>query len=139
MENEITSLSKKPLLNLTGKSNTELREIYGAPNLENMKAIGEDFDKLTIVLVNYAEALINAGLLTEAITVLEYGVFIKSDMSKNYTLLADCFSTLNQPRRIETLKEQLKPLHLLMEPVIISHFEELLNKAPAPSEDFKTE
>lgn len=126
MEEEITEISKKPLLNLTGKTNTELSETYGAQNLETMKEIGDDFDKLTMVLVKYATALYEAGLITEAISVLEYGVLVKSDVSTTYTLLADCYARLGQKRRIQTLKEQVMPLGLLMGPVIIKHLDELM-------------
>lgn len=128
MEDEITAISKKPLLNLTGKSNTELRETYGSPNLEAMKEIGDDFDKLTMVLVKYANALFDAELITETITVLEYGVLIKSDVSTTYTLLGDCYAKLGQKRRVQTLKEQVLPLGLLMGPVIIKHLDALLDE-----------
>lgn len=136
MESELIELSKKPLLNLTNMTNTELKATYGSPNLEAMKKIGDDFDKLTVVLVSYAEALMSEGHISEAITVLEYGVFIKSDVSKTYTLLADCFAKLHQPRRIITLKDSVKPLHLLMEPVIMSHLDDLLSELDDSTEHF---
>lgn len=126
LESQIIALSKKPLLNLTGKTNTELRETYGSPNFEAMKAIGDDFDRLTMILVDYADALINKGHITEAITVLEYGAYIKSDISKNYTLLCDCFITLNQKNRILTLKEYVLSLNIPMESVIINYMDKLL-------------
>lgn len=131
MERQITEISKKPLLNLTGKTNTELREIYGSPNLEAMQEIGDDFDTLTVLLNSYAQALADADLIDEAITVLEYAVSIKTDVSSSYTLLGDCYYKKEQPRRIEFLKEQIYPLHLLRESIIIDH----LNRLTASLDD----
>ena len=128
LEEEITSISKKPLINLAGKTNTELMETYGSPNLDAMKEIGEDFDRLTIALAAYGEVLFDSGHITEAITVLEYGVFIKSDVSKTYTVLCDCFDYLNQKRRIENLRSLVAPMNMIMTPVILAHIDGILEK-----------
>ena len=48
LENILRDLSKKRLLNLTGKTNTELKEAYGVANLTTMQSIGEDFDLLLL-------------------------------------------------------------------------------------------
>lgn len=134
MEREIEAISKKPLLNLTGKTNTELRETYGAPNLEAMKEIGDDFDRLTVLLTDYAQALFDAELIDEAIPVLEYSIFIKTDVSKSYTLLGDCYFKKGQARRIETLKEQVVPLNLLRGKIITDYLDGLIQKMQEQSE-----
>lgn len=143
IENEIREISQKPLLNLTGKTNTELRETYGSPNFEAMKEIGEDFDRLASAIIAYANAMIQAGETTLAITVLEYGVFIKSDLSKNYTLLADCFKKMGQKRRISTLRDQVLTMNLATEPLILKHLDSLLESFPEENqetlENFNTE
>lgn len=123
IEDEITEISKKPLLNLSGKTNTELRETYGSPNLEAMQAIGDDFDRITVLICDYAKKLMDAGEWSLAITVLEWGVFIKSDVSRNYTYLCDCFKELGQTRRIETLREQVELSDFVMKPVVLKHIE----------------
>lgn len=126
IENKITEYSKKRLLNLTGKTNTELRELYGAPNLEIMQEIGDDFDGFSIALNEYAKKLKENECYKEAIPVLEYGLIIKTDISENYIMLADCYKAVGQDRRIETLKEQVMTLGLLMEPSIIAHIDSFL-------------
>lgn len=126
LENELSSLSQKRLLNLTGKTNTELRELYGSPNLEAMQKIGDDFDRFSIVLADYATKLVESELYEEAIRVLEYALLIKTDISKCYTMLGDCYIALGQPRRVETLKEQVLSLGLWMESSIISYLDNLL-------------
>ncbi len=108
LENKLKELSNKKILNLTQKTNTDLKEEYGLPNLQAMQEIGENFNELTILLVDYAEQFFTRNMYNEAITILEFGVVIKSDVSKNYTLLADCYKELGQYRRIQTLKEQVE-------------------------------
>ena len=76
LEETLKELSHKRLLNLTGKTNTDLKELYGVANLTTMQAIGEDFDLLTITLKDYGAALIQQGKLADAISVLEFGVAI---------------------------------------------------------------
>lgn len=126
LENKITEYSKKRLINLTGKTNTQLREMYGSPNLEIMQEIGDDFDKFSVVLNKYAKELVENGHFKEAVSVLEYGLVIKTDISENYIMLANCYKELNQERRIETLRDQVKTLGLLREPLIIEHIESLI-------------
>ncbi len=48
-----------------------MKEAYGVANLTTMQSIGEDFDLLTITLKDYGAALIEQGLLADAISVLE--------------------------------------------------------------------
>lgn len=126
IEDEILAISKKPLLNLSGKTNTELRETYGSPNLEAMQAIGDDFDRITVLICDYAKELMDAGEFSLAITVLEWGIYIKSDVSRNYTYLCDCFKELGQERRIETLREMVEGSEFVMKPVALKHIDEVL-------------
>ena len=120
-------LAGKRLLNLTGKNNTELKEAYGVANLATMQAIGEDFDRLTVILKEYAEGLIAQNQLTDAIRVLEFGVAIGTDISQNYTLLGDCYQALGQTDKIGYLMTQVENRHLLLGPSIIRHLQSLLS------------
>lgn len=127
LETELQELADKRLLNLTGKTNTELKEAYGVANLATMQAIGEDFDRLTVILKEYAEGLIAQSQLTDAIRVLEFGVAIGTDISQNYTLLGDCYQALGQTDKIGYLMTQVENRHLLLGPSIIRHLQSLLS------------
>lgn len=127
LETELQELADKRLLNLTGKTNTELKEAYGVANLATMQAIGEDFDRLTVILKEYAEGLIAQNQLTDAIRVLEFGVAIGTDISQNYTLLGDCYQALGQTDKIGYLMTQVENRHLLLGPSIIRHLQSLLS------------
>lgn len=128
LENILRDLSKKRLLNLTGKTNTELKEAYGVANLTTMQSIGEDFDLLTITLKDYGAALIEQGLLADAINVLEFGVAIGTDISQNYNMLGDCYLALGKTDKISYLIEQVESRNLMLAPSILRHLRGLLSE-----------
>ena len=68
---------------------------------------------------------------------LEYGVVIKTDVSKNYTLLGDCYKYKNQPRRIATLREQAENYNGIMRDSILKHLDGLLSEDNP--EDFESQ
>ena len=126
IEDKLVALSEKDILNLVGKTNTDLKEEYGVPNFDKMQEVGENFNELTVTLVEYGNELILRNMLDEAISVLEYGIAIKTDVSKNYTLLGDCYKQKNQPRKIKVLREQAVRYDGIMRESIIRHLDELL-------------
>ena len=125
IEEELEQLSGKRLLNLNGKTNTELKLEYGAQNLEIMQEIGDDFSRMTMLLTDYAKGLMQEGRFEDAITVLEFGLSVGSDISTNYILLGDCYQSTGQPGKIQKLKEDVKKLHLLLEKKILDYLESL--------------
>lgn len=135
MEDQITGLSKKPLLNLNGKTNTDLKLEYGAGNLERMQHIGDDFSQLTILISDYAKALIDDKMYDDARRILEYGSSINSDISSNYMLLGDCYMHLGQAEKIEPLKEKVRSLHLLLESKIIGYLDSLTDRDEDDADD----
>lgn len=143
MERELRELSQKRLLNLTGKTNTELKERYGVANLTTMQSIGEDFDRLTVLLRDYGSALIDAGRLADAISVLEFGAAIKTDISQNYILLGNCYKALGKTDKIQYLLQQIETSDLMLTSHIQRHLQDLLSDQittdaiPSP-ENFET-
>lgn len=123
---DFKNLSEKKILNLTDKTNTDLKLEYGLNNLETMQEIGENYNRLTIIIRDLASLLIEQNRIDEAVRILEYGVSIKSDISANYTMLGDCYMKQGQERKIQTLIEQVNLLNLFMGPTIIKHLESLL-------------
>jgi len=105
-----------------------LKEAYGVANLTTMQSIGEDFDLLTITLKDYGAALIEQGLLADAISVLEFGVAIGTDISQNYNMLGDCYLALGKTDKISYLIEQVESRNLMLAPSILRHLRELLSE-----------
>ncbi len=127
IEQKLRELSTQRILNLTGVTNTQLKEQYGVPNLAEMSMIGERFDELSTLLVAYAEALISEGKKAAAVSVLEFGAGIHTDVSRNYTLLADCYYELGQSRKLGYLREQIEVSDLILKPSILRHLDSLGN------------
>lgn len=128
IERQLQELSEQKILNLNGVTNTELKVRYGVPNLNTMTEIGERYNQLTLLLMDYADALLEADRRIDAITVLEYGVVIKSDISRNYTLLADCYMQQEQPQRVQYLRDQVNAMDLPLKSAILRRLDGLLQK-----------
>lgn len=123
IEDELIELSSHRLLNLTNMTNTDLKEAYGVPNFETMSKIGEDFDRVSVLLNSYAKALIDANRTSDAVKVLEYAVGVKTDISESYTLLAGCYKELNNDTKLDYLKTQVEQSSLLMKSTILKSIE----------------
>lgn len=119
IENELQELSTHKLLNLTGKSNTDLKLEYGVPNFDTMTKIGEDFDRVCVLLNSYAKILKEAGLHTDALEVLEFAVGVGSDISETYTLLADYYRENGQDQKLEFLKSKVSSSEMLLKDSIL--------------------
>ncbi len=128
MEAQITELSKTRILNLTGKTNTDLKLQYGAANLDALTEIGENYNTLIILLVDYAKALMQKDDYEEAAKILEYGASIRSDISSNYMLLGDCYVALHRVSKIPVIRQQVESMDLLLGHKIVSYLDELTEK-----------
>ena len=123
IEEHLKELSQKKMLNLTQESNTDLKLKYGTDNLPVLSEIGENYNELTVLLCDYAKALMEVQDYEGARVVLEYGVSIETDVSTNYMLLGDCYQSLSTPEKITALKEQVVLRHLLLEQKILTYLD----------------
>lgn len=83
---------------------------------------------MTITLKDYGAALIEQGLLADAISVLEFGVAIGTDISQNYNMLGDCYLALGKTDKISYLIEQVESRNLMLAPSILRHLRGLLSE-----------
>jgi len=135
---QIRALADKRMLNLTEKTNTDLKLEYGRNHLEEMQKIGENFDALTVLLVSVAKRLVELSRYEDAVTVLEYGVKIGTDISTNYTLLGDCYANLGTTHKIPRLIETVEATDMVMKSAILTHLRPLLPEN-RETEDFDVE
>ena len=133
IEDELKELSTHKLLNLTGMSNTDLKLEYGLPNFETMSQIGEDYDRVCVLLNAYAKALIEAGRDDDAENVLEFAVGTGSDISESYIMLADCYKKRSQSEKLSFLCEQVSTSSMLLK----NHILDKINDSV--QEDFSTD
>lgn len=96
-------LSKEPIVNLTGITNTELKLTYGAPNIKLLSAYDQRYTTLARTLQTFAELLYQNGYLQEACTVLEFAISTYTDISASYRLLITVYQKLEKSDKISAL------------------------------------
>ena len=135
IEQELSELSTHKLLNLTGKTNTDLKLEYGVPNFETMKQIGDDYDRVTVLLNTYGKVLMANERFDDAIRVLEFAVGTNTDVSETYVLLAACYFATGKDDKLLYLKEHVEKMDTLMKASILAHIEEITNPPEQDSTD----
>lgn len=104
-EDALRELSAKPICNLNGISNTDLKLRYGAANLPALTECDTNYSTLLTLLANYGEKLYELSHLSEAKQVLEYALSLGTDIGKNYELLAAIYEEEGSPNRLHELRE----------------------------------
>ena len=123
----LKSLQDKRILNLTGKTTTDLKCEYGPANLDKLDEYDMNFTLFTKTIYAYGEQLHKLGFDEEAMTVLRFGIDSLSDISGNYKLLATLYVKYNQPEKVEELKEIAGSLDSLMKNTILRSLDEILS------------
>ena len=79
--------------------------------------------------------------MADAISVLEFGVAIGTDISQNYNMLGDCYLALGKTDKISYLIEQVESRNLMLAPSILRHLREPLSEdstdGPVKPENFE--
>ena len=118
--NTLCNLKDKKILNLTGYTNTDLKLQYGAANLTQLTVCDNNFTTLAKAVARIGEQLMKEGFTDEALSFLEYGITIQTDVSTNYTLLAEYYRSEGAPEKIDTLISRAEQLNSLMKDSILS-------------------
>jgi hypothetical protein len=108
----IIRLADKKILNLSGKTNTELKEAYGIANLNFLIEYDNNYITLVSMLYKWAQRLYDASYTQDAQAVLEYALSIKCDAAGAYKLLAKIYKQNNSPEKIRELIEQLSDISI---------------------------
>ncbi len=125
LQNSITALSQRPILNLTGLSNTDLKLKYGVANITLLSEYDSNYTLLVNSLYQWGSYLYEHEKIPEATTVLEFGVQCKTDVSKHYLLLATIYKDANKPEKIDNLILVANSLQTLMKDSILSALKEI--------------
>ena len=89
---EIKLLAEKKIVNLTGITNTDLKLTYGAANLPILSEYDQNFTALCKDIYDLGCEYKNAGLTDEAIAAFNAGISVGTDLSGNYTTLAEMYA-----------------------------------------------
>ena len=127
IEDALVQCSKNRMLNVNGMTNTDIKLEYGAANLEYIAGYGDEFSKMTLLLCDYAKALMEKERFDLAETVLEYGREVRSDISSNYTLLGDCYANGEKWDKLDELVADLPALGLPLQKKVLDYLGTLRN------------
>ena len=121
IEQEIMVLSNSEIVNFTEISNTDLKLTYGVANLPALSGFDANYTKLVRTIYAWSVRLHELGFTAEAITVLEYGVSIQTDMSKHYTYLGQLYADQSSADKLDELIGKAELLTTSTKPVILKH------------------
>jgi len=117
----IVELSKSPIVNLSGISNTDLKLKYGAPNIDTLVRYDSRYTTLSTTLQRLGQALYDEGYIEDAKTVLEYAISTRSDISQTYKLLGDIYKSDNNSSGISDLIQKAEELTTPMKSSILDY------------------
>ena len=126
LERESRANQVRRILNLTGISNTELKLSYGAANLTELTEYDDNFTTLIKAIASLGHALIDNNDTADALSFLEYGISIGSDISSNYIDLAIIYAATDRFDDIRKLKEKAGMLKSLSRDNIIEQLNNML-------------
>lgn len=120
----LRELSKSPIVNFTGISNTDLKLMYGAPNITLLSRYDQNYTLLVRNLQNWAQALYEKGYIDEACQVLEFAVETHTDITATYKLLSAIYRQKGQPEKIASLIPIAESLNTSLSSHIVSILKE---------------
>lgn len=108
----LRQLSAKKIVNLNGKTNTDLKLAYGAASLAALTEFDENYNTLICTIAKLGKLLCDQSEAKAAIDILLFGIRCGSDITDNYTLLVpllketnDCSSLTEVYQKLATLPE----------------------------------
>lgn len=122
---QIKALSSEKILNLTGYTNTDLKLKYGTANITELTEYDNHYTTLVTTLQKWADALLDANLEKEAVSVMEYSVSIGCDIGKPYRLLAVRYLKENRIDDYESLIAKAEELRSINKNSIVRSLREL--------------
>ena len=106
----IRTLAQETVVNLTGYTNTDLKLMYGAPNITALTQYDQNYTMLARTLQKWASLLYAQNLTDEAQTILEFAVSTRTDVSGTYRLLASIYRAQGEPDKIAGLMRTVETL-----------------------------
>jgi hypothetical protein len=119
----------KKALNLSGKTNTELKLEYGAANLNQLMEYDNNFITFVGMLHKWADRLYTKGYVEEAKEVLEYGVACLTDVPKSYRLLAEIYYNSDSISQIDHLIETIANTKITDKEKLINELTAIKNRS----------
>lgn len=121
----LQELSKAPIVNLTGYTNTDLKLEYGTANITALSQYDQSYTLLASTLQLWADALLKADLKKAAVTVMEFAIDTETDVSRTYYRLAEYYLAQGTPEKISHLIETAQKLRSSNRDTILKRLKEM--------------
>ncbi len=106
----LQELSTMRILNLTGKTNTELKKAYGPANLPDLMTYDENFTSLVRCLNQLGHQLKELGYSSQAIEAYEFAILCGSDIADTYVQLALLYKKAGNTAAFRQLEQRASAL-----------------------------
>ena len=100
---DLKGLRDEKIVNFTGLSNTDLKLEYGTANITVLSQYDQNYTLFVRTLQSWAKRLHELGYHDEALTVLEYAIATRTDISATYYLAASIYQEKGQTDKIKHL------------------------------------
>ncbi|MBR1743028.1 MAG: hypothetical protein IJ733_14400 [Lachnospiraceae bacterium] len=100
---EVKNYSSGKMMNLSGYSNTDLKEMYGAANLDELSEYDQRFQLFLRALSEWANYLFEKKEYVRAKTIYEYAIEIGSDISTVYINLGILYAKAGKTSKVDEL------------------------------------
>lgn len=124
----LKALSGKKIVNLTGYSNTDLKLQYGTANLTILSEYDENYTLYARTLYKLARLYYDNGYESNAAILLEKGIESGTDITGNYTLLAQIYQKKGEYEKIKNLIDSAASLRSITQKNIIRSLEEYVRE-----------
>lgn len=128
LQDKVRTGAGKKMLNLTGKTNTDLKFAYGSANYPLLADYDQNFTVFIRSLYAWANYLHETGKIPEAQLLLEFGVACRSDVSGNYYLLGSIYLKNDDLDAFQRLLRQAEDIPGSRKDTIIPHLTAMLQE-----------
>ncbi|MGN0436695.1 MAG: hypothetical protein ACI4D8_08710 [Wujia sp.] len=123
--NELKSLSKKKILNLSAYTNTDLKLMYGPANLDALSDCDANFTSLIRCLDKIGTTLYCEEKAEAAKAFLSYSIDIGSDITNTYVTLGKIYADCGDRESLNSLIKRATKISSLSGPTIKGKLEAL--------------
>lgn len=109
IQQDITNVISKKMINLSGMTNTDIKLAYGRGNFEILSVYDQNYLKFVSLLNKWGTYLLELGFTNEAKQVFEYAVnTLNCDISGCYTGLAKIYLKDNDINKVQELIDKIQ-------------------------------
>ena len=121
---DLEGLRGEKIVNFTGFSNTDLKLEYGTANITPLSQYDQNYTLFVRTLQTWAKRLYELGCHDDALTVLEYAIATRTDISATYYLAASIYHEKGQDEKIRHLLLVAETLQSAMKNAIVRTLKE---------------